>query len=358
MQTFYKRSEPNSSRAVRLLRKFMPEVRRSQQGPGVTTVEGIRCHGRDVSLCMVSKGLDHAFVGVSALFPPDKIRRIFAVCCVGLLVSVCGGCTIIGGVGTLIRNNDSCTDFMVGYRNSALAAKAWHREKHLHHGRPFLKDFRAGFVAGYLDVADGGNGCLPAYCPREYWGWQYQSSVGQQACDAWFAGFPLGAKAAEEDGVAHWGHISMGAGTHRHATSADGEMPVPEAVGEGEQATPDWLEGIQLGPPANGAEEISPGARGLPGATPDSAADGAEPLPSPIDGVFNPLSIGDPQTEGRSKAGDRISGGSSPGWEGADFGLEGQRNGLSPGDLGLGGIAESSEVVESSEASAATYRFD
>lgn len=353
----------------------MPEVRRSQQGPGVTTVEGNRCHGRDFSLCVAFKGMDHAFVAGSVLFPPNKIRRIFAVCCVGLLVSVSGGCTILGGVGTLIRNNDSCTDFMVGYRNSALAAKAWHREKHLHHGRPFLKDFRAGFVAGYLDVADGGNGCLPAYCPREYWGWQYQSSVGQQACDAWFAGFPLGAKAAEEDGVAHWGHIAMGAGTHQHTTPAAAEMPAPESVGagamgEGYEAAPDWLEGIQLGPPAGGAEEIVPGRPAFPGGVPGTGGGGTEPLPSPREGALRTLPLGSSQAEVASKAGDRPSAGSSPGWGDVDSGFGDGPDGFPMLESGSGdftgppdasgspAVTGPTNVAGPSEASAATYRFD
>jgi hypothetical protein len=58
-----------------------------------------------------------------------------------------------------------------------------------------------------MQVADGGDGCTPAFPPREYWGWKYQSHEGQARVAAWFSGFPHGARAAEEDGIGNWYQI-------------------------------------------------------------------------------------------------------------------------------------------------------
>lgn len=129
-----------------------------------------------------------------------------------LLVGISGGgalsgCTAVSGLSGSIRNSECMNDFMLSYRNSALAAKAWHDQKHCFANQPHIKHFEAGFRSGYVDVASGSNGCTPAVAPREYWGWKYQSPEGQAKVAAWFAGYPLGAKAAEEHGLQHWSYI-------------------------------------------------------------------------------------------------------------------------------------------------------
>lgn len=131
-------------------------------------------------------------------------NRLAAALAAALLLSTSGGCSIFAGLQNSLDYSDECNEWMLGYRNSAWAAKAWHRQKPCYQNRQHLDDFGAGFRAGYLDVANGGRGCTPAFAPREYWGWKYQSPVGQQRIAAWFAGFPMGAKAAEEEGLGNY----------------------------------------------------------------------------------------------------------------------------------------------------------
>ncbi|WP_253158157.1 hypothetical protein [Stieleria tagensis] len=128
-----------------------------------------------------------------------------------------------------IKDAHCLDDFMIAHRNKVLAAKAWYREKDCHCNQAHLAEFKAGFMQGYADVANGSNGCVPLTAPSEYWGWRYQSPDGQAAVNAWFAGYPLGAKAAEQDGVGNWGMIRpMGRHQYNPATAeAPAMMPMP-----------------------------------------------------------------------------------------------------------------------------------
>ena len=134
-------------------------------------------------------------------------RRMVAVGCLGAMSLGLTGCSVINGACRSLRQQECIDDFMIGYRNQALAAKAWHRVKHCYKNKTYFNDFRAGFFDGYADVAAGGPGCTPAVAPSTYWGWKYQSRDGQSAVNAYFEGYPLGVKAAEQDGVGHWGSV-------------------------------------------------------------------------------------------------------------------------------------------------------
>jgi hypothetical protein len=121
-----------------------------------------------------------------------------------IALATLSGCAAVTGFKDHWNYSSSWNEMMVGYRNKAWSSKAWHcrknsfcREKHLH-------EFHRGFLAGYQAVADGSDGCTPAFAPREYWSWKYQTSEGQNKVAAWFAGYPHGARAAEEDGVGNW----------------------------------------------------------------------------------------------------------------------------------------------------------
>jgi hypothetical protein len=120
-----------------------------------------------------------------------------------------GGCTALSSLQENLSYNDSWSEWVIGQRNAAWAARAWHLRKHHFCNEKYLDDFCAGFRAGYMDVASGSNGCTPTFPPREYWGWKYQSAEGQGRVAAWFSGYPHGARAAEEDGVGHFSQIQM-----------------------------------------------------------------------------------------------------------------------------------------------------
>ncbi len=95
-------------------------------------------------------------------------------------------------------------------------------KKHLH-------EFCEGFRAGYDAIAEGGDGCTPAFPPRQYWGWRYQSAEGQEKVAAWYAGFPHGARAAEEDGIGNWGQIQTSSAIQQrydeHGMLGPGQTP-------------------------------------------------------------------------------------------------------------------------------------
>lgn len=135
-------------------------------------------------------------------------RRLLALGCLGLAAIGSTGCTFVGNLGRVVDRTECVDDFMLSYRNRVLAEKAWICRApgydHIH-----IDTFKDGFIAGYIDVATGGYGCCPRVAPRKYWGWRYQSQGGQDAVNAWFAGFPLGAAAAEEDGLGHYQHIHV-----------------------------------------------------------------------------------------------------------------------------------------------------
>jgi len=100
-------------------------------------------------------------------------------------------------------------DSMSNYRDRTLAEKAWIRVRSEYRQHEYTNELKRGFIAGYQAVAGGGNGCTPPIAPSEYWGWKYQSPFGQAAVRAWFEGYPLGAKAAEEDGIGNWSRVQL-----------------------------------------------------------------------------------------------------------------------------------------------------
>ena len=168
--------------------------------------------------------------------PGRTWRRGLLAGCLAVVVSGASGCTILTNAYRQLHQHEMLDEFMVGHRNRVMAARAWHRQKHCFEGHHHLDEMKAGFTAGYTAVAEGGDGCVPAICPPEYWGWRYQSAQGQRAVNAWFAGYPHGAKAAEQAGIGHWSQIRP-AGM---ASPVVGGMPASE--GEVEMVPTPFME--------------------------------------------------------------------------------------------------------------------
>ncbi len=126
---------------------------------------------------------------------------------------------------------------MMGYRNEAWANKSWHARKHQFCREKHMHEFAEGFRAGYMGIADGADGCTPAFAPRQYWGWKYQSAEGQEKVSAWYAGYPHGARAAEEDGIGSWTQIQTSANVQQRFAEqgllgpgqSAGMYPMPQA---------------------------------------------------------------------------------------------------------------------------------
>lgn len=133
------------------------------------------------------------------------------------------GCTAFTALNNKWQYNGYWNTTIMGQRIRSGASKAWHSRKHHFCNEKHLKEFSAGFKAGYADVADGGAGCSPAFPPREYWGWKYQSCEGQARVAAWFSGFPHGARAAEEEGVGNWTQLQTSTNI-QHEYAANGKL--------------------------------------------------------------------------------------------------------------------------------------
>lgn len=111
------------------------------------------------------------------------------------------GCLLAQGVGCVNGpGGEIFNDQMGTYRNHVWARRAYN----LRYGdceRDYPDHFRQGFIDGYCATCDGGDGYVPAVPPEEYWGHQYQSPEGAKCVNTWFKSYPLGVKAAREDGA-------------------------------------------------------------------------------------------------------------------------------------------------------------
>jgi hypothetical protein len=185
---------------------------------------------------------------------------LFSLVC----VAATSGCTVFQGLENAFTYNDASNDFVLGWRNSVWARQAWHERKNQFVGESQFYDFGEGFRSGYENVASGGNGCPPGMAPRGYWNWKYQSPEGQAKVAAWFAGYPHGARAAEEDGAGLYQQIQISGAMER-------------------QYAPEFVVGATVP-----AEEIPPGQQ-APNAVP--------PAPLPTDSSAN-VSASDLRTRG------------------------------------------------------------
>jgi len=85
-----------------------------------------------------------------------------------------------------------------GYRDRVWAKRAYNL-RYNNCDRPYETHFQNGFVAGYCDTCNGGDGYVPALPPNEYRGFEFQSPDGSQCVQSWFEGFPAGVAAAKKD---------------------------------------------------------------------------------------------------------------------------------------------------------------
>ena len=59
------------------------------------------------------------------------------------------------------------------------------------------RDFKYGFQQAFIDVANGGNGALPAIPPTRYWSAPYRTTWGHNKARNWFEGYQAGASTAK-----------------------------------------------------------------------------------------------------------------------------------------------------------------
>ena len=138
--------------------------------------------------------------------PPHRRLNRFAtsLLALGLIgVTVVGstGCRLSRNACRSLRSRTECIDeFMISYRNRAMAEKAWHCNRNQLCDKRYEREFKDGFIQGYMEVATGGDPCTPLVAPSTYCGWEYQCADGHNAVNAFFQGFPAGVQAADQDG--------------------------------------------------------------------------------------------------------------------------------------------------------------
>lgn len=147
--------------------------------------------------------------------PLDLLKNLgrsglLAACCTAGSLSLFSGCTSFSsGLGSIFSGG-CLGDAIEMHRNRTCALKAWYRREHNFCDQANLRDFKAGFVDGYVAIADGKPGCPPSVPPKQYWSWAYQTPEGQAQMAAWYAGYPYGVQAAKDDGLNSWNHINLG----------------------------------------------------------------------------------------------------------------------------------------------------
>ena len=85
-----------------------------------------------------------------------------------------------------------------GYRDRVWAKRAFNLRFN-NCDMPYQQHFQNGFVEGYCDTCNGGDGFVPALPPSEYRGFEFQSPDGNQCVKTWFEGYPAGVAAARKD---------------------------------------------------------------------------------------------------------------------------------------------------------------
>lgn len=150
--------------------------------------------------------------------------RTGATACLLMLAVSSTGCTLFDNIGQSFKYNSVWNDAATKMRHRSLSSKSWHNHKNRYCNEACLDDFCTGYRQGFEDVASGGTGCTPNFPPRDYWGWQHQTAEGQKKVSAWFAGYPYGARAAEEEGVGNWSQIQMSSNLQAQYVRA-GVMP-------------------------------------------------------------------------------------------------------------------------------------
>ena len=127
------------------------------------------------------------------------LKLLMLLICVGSLNSV--GCQVATRAFQNYRKKGYPEKAFEGYRDHVWAKRSYN----LRFGNcnmAYEGDFHDGFIEGYCNSCNGGDGTPPALPPNEYWGTQYQNTNGQKAIQAWYKGYPEGVKAAKQDGVA------------------------------------------------------------------------------------------------------------------------------------------------------------
>lgn len=132
----------------------------------------------------------------------NRVRWLLSACLLGIAVLQSAGCyTVRTGNGGLVFDK-----LVMDYRDRVWAARAYNAQS----GgavAPWGDHYRRGYMDGYCNVCEGGDGYVPAVPPQDYWSAQYQSQQGAQCVNSWFEGYPQGAAAARRDNAGRFSDV-------------------------------------------------------------------------------------------------------------------------------------------------------
>lgn len=136
-------------------------------------------------------------------------KNLINIALLGLL-STClfTGCQPFSKFGQSFKKMGYPEKAFEGYRDFVWAQRAFN----LRYGNCDIahsEDFREGFLEGYCEMCEGGNGHTPALPPQEYWSERFQSQQGKKSVESWFRGYPEGVRAAKQDGVSQFRNVYM-----------------------------------------------------------------------------------------------------------------------------------------------------
>lgn len=173
---------------------------------------------------------------------PNYSTRLALILAILFMGTMTGCVPWARGIRTLDESVTDWRDFVWGKR-------AYYQR----YGHSQSAPFRDGFLEGYHDILQGGDGCLPVVPPRRYWNWRYQSAGGQTAVSDWFSGFNEGVFAAREDGLENLSSVPLSSFYNGMSTVPIEAAPVEEGS---------WPPGIDH---SNGpVEGISPSVEQAP----------------------------------------------------------------------------------------------
>jgi len=119
-----------------------------------------------------------------------------------LLLLALAACCCLPTTGCLNPNRPHALGNLVDGMYSNFRERVWaHRafnQQYGHMPRKFREHFRKGYVEGFCNVCNGGDGYIPAMPPKEYWGYEFQSADGAECVSSWFDGYPEGVAAARK----------------------------------------------------------------------------------------------------------------------------------------------------------------
>ena len=134
-----------------------------------------------------------------------KLAQLFCLVLVGCLST---GCRQINQLNQSFQRMGYPEKAFEGYRDFVWAQRAYNLRFgncQMAHG----DDFREGFLRGYCEMCEGGQGHTPVIPPEQYWAERYQSSQGKLAVESWFKGYPEGVRAAKQDGASRFRNVYL-----------------------------------------------------------------------------------------------------------------------------------------------------